>query len=44
MGGISITGPAYRLSMELLHQWAVPVQLAAARIMEGMRVRLGPRR
>ncbi|MCV9944101.1 MULTISPECIES: IclR family transcriptional regulator [unclassified Rhizobium] len=44
MGGISITGPAYRLSMELLHQWVVPVQLAAVRIMEGMRVRLGPRR
>jgi len=44
IGGISVTGPAYRLSMELLRQWAVPVQLAAARIMEGMRVRLGPRR
>ncbi|MBY3596156.1 IclR family transcriptional regulator [Rhizobium bangladeshense] len=44
IGGISVTGPAYRLSMELLRQWAVPVQLTAARIMEGMRVRLGPRR
>ncbi|WP_425287915.1 IclR family transcriptional regulator [Rhizobium ecuadorense] len=44
IGGISITGPAYRLSMELLRQWAVPVQLAAGRIMEGMRIRLGPRR
>ena len=44
IGGISITGPAYRLSMELLRQWAVPVQLAAGRIMEDMRVRLGPRR
>lgn len=44
IGGISITGPAYRLSMELLRQWAVPVQLAAGRIMEDMRIRLGPRR
>ncbi|PDT18210.1 IclR family transcriptional regulator [Rhizobium sp. J15] len=44
IGGISITGPAYRLSMELLREWAVPVQLAAGRIMEGMRIRLGPRR
>jgi len=44
IGGVSITGPAYRLSMELLRQWAVPVQLAAGRIMEGMRIRLGPRR
>ncbi|WP_037095061.1 IclR family transcriptional regulator [Rhizobium leguminosarum] len=44
IGGISITGPAYRLSMELLSQWAVPVQLAAGRIMEDMRIRLGPRR
>jgi len=44
IGGISITGPAYRLSMELLHQWAVPVRQAAAEIMEGMRIRLGPRR
>ena len=44
IGGVSITGPAYRLPMELLRQWAVPVQLAAGRIMEGMRIRLGPRR
>ncbi|MBX5008401.1 IclR family transcriptional regulator [Rhizobium lentis] len=44
IGGISITGPAYRLSMELLHQWAVPVQLTAGKIMEGMRISLGPRR
>ncbi|WP_432431648.1 IclR family transcriptional regulator [Rhizobium leguminosarum] len=44
IGGISITGPAYRLSMELLRQWVVPVQLAAGKIMEGMRIRLGPRR
>jgi DNA-binding IclR family transcriptional regulator len=44
LGGVSITGPAYRLSMELLAQWVVPVQRAAGRIMEGMRIRLGPRR
>ncbi|MBB2724284.1 UNVERIFIED_ORG: DNA-binding IclR family transcriptional regulator [Rhizobium aethiopicum] len=44
LGGVSITGPAYRLSMELLAQWAVPVRQAAGRIMEGMRIRLGPRR
>jgi DNA-binding IclR family transcriptional regulator len=44
VGGVSITGPAYRLSMELLQEWAVPVRMAAKEIMDGMRIRLGPRR
>lgn len=44
VGGISITGPAYRLTMERLLEWAEPVRQAAASIMEDMRVRLGPRR
>ncbi|MDR7143191.1 IclR family transcriptional regulator [Rhizobium sp. BE258] len=44
VGGVSITGPAYRLTMERLTEWAEPVREAAGSIMEGMRVRLGPRR
>jgi DNA-binding IclR family transcriptional regulator len=44
IGGVSVTGPAYRLSTELLRQWAVPVQLTALKIMDEMRIRLGPRR
>lgn len=44
VGGISITGPAYRLTIERLSQWAGPVRDAAASIIESMRVRLGPRR
>ena len=44
IGGVSVTGPAYRLSMELLHEWAVPVQVTARKIMDEMRIRLGPRR
>ena len=44
VGGVSITGPAYRLTMERLAEWAGPVRAAAESIMEGMRIRLGPRR
>ncbi|MBB3592319.1 DNA-binding IclR family transcriptional regulator [Rhizobium sp. BK529] len=44
IGGVSVTGPAYRLSMELLQAWAVPVQMTARKIMDEMRIRLGPRR
>ncbi len=44
IGGVSVTGPAYRLSMELLQEWAVPVQVTARNIMDEMRIRLGPRR
>lgn len=44
IGGVSITGPAYRLSVELLREWAVPVEMTARKIMDEMRIRLGPRR
>jgi DNA-binding IclR family transcriptional regulator len=44
VGGVSVTGPAYRLTMERLNEWADPVRQAAARIMSGMRIGLGPRR
>jgi DNA-binding IclR family transcriptional regulator len=44
VGGVSITGPAYRLTLERLAEWAGPVREAAGSIMEGMRIRLGPRR
>jgi len=44
IGGVSVTGPAYRLSMELLQEWVVPVQVTARKIMDEMRIRLGPRR
>lgn len=44
IGGISITGPAYRLTMERLEEWAPPVRQASENIMDGMRIRLGPRR
>jgi DNA-binding IclR family transcriptional regulator len=44
VGGVSVTGPAYRLTMERLEEWSGPVRAAARSIMEGMRIRLGPRR
>ena len=44
IGGVSITGPAYRLTMERLEDWAAPVRQTAEMIMDGMRIRLGPRR
>ncbi|WP_028747746.1 IclR family transcriptional regulator [Rhizobium mesoamericanum] len=44
VGGVSVTGPAYRLTMEKLSQWVGPIQEAAAQIMEAMRIGLGPRR
>ncbi|KQV32332.1 IclR family transcriptional regulator [Rhizobium sp. Root1203] len=44
VGGVSVTGPAYRLTMERLNEWADPVRQTAARIMSGMRSGLGPRR
>jgi DNA-binding IclR family transcriptional regulator len=44
VGGVSITGPAYRLTMERLQEWSEPVRQAAQNIMDGMRIRLGPRR
>ncbi|WP_454848368.1 IclR family transcriptional regulator [Rhizobium binxianense] len=44
VGGVSVTGPAYRLTMERLEEWSGPVRAAARSIMDGMRIRLGPRR
>lgn len=44
VGGVSVTGPAYRLTMERLSEWAAPIQQSAERIMEAMRIGLGPRR
>lgn len=44
IGGISVTGPAYRLTMERLELWAASVREAAESIMNGMRIGLGPRR
>lgn len=41
--GISVTGPAYRLSQEQLREWAGPVREAAAAIMQDMEIRLSPR-
>jgi DNA-binding IclR family transcriptional regulator len=44
VGGISVTGPAYRLTFDRLDEWAVAVRQAAENIMGGMRIGLGPRR
>lgn len=44
VGGVSVTGPAYRLTMERLKLWSTPVREAAENIMHGMRIGLGPRR
>jgi DNA-binding IclR family transcriptional regulator len=44
VGGVSVTGPAYRLTFDKLDEWAVPVRQAAGSIMSGMRIGLGPRR
>ncbi|MDX3925623.1 MAG: IclR family transcriptional regulator [Shinella sp.] len=44
VGGISTTGPAYRVTPEQLAGWAPLVGRTAAAIMEDMRARLGPQR
>jgi DNA-binding IclR family transcriptional regulator len=44
VGGISVTGPAYRVTMEQLEIWAHPVRQAAMAISEDVEVRLGPGR
>ncbi len=41
--GVSVTGPAYRVSYDTLESWAGLVQSTAGAIMEDMRTRLGPR-
>ena len=43
VAALSVTGPAYRISPELLESWAVLVRNAASAIMEDMGARLGPR-
>jgi DNA-binding IclR family transcriptional regulator len=43
VGGVSVTGPAYRISTEALANWAGSVRNAAGSIMEDMAARLGPR-
>jgi DNA-binding IclR family transcriptional regulator len=44
VGGVSVTGPAYRLTLERLAEWSLPVREAATAIMTDMRIALGPRR
>ena len=43
VAGISVTGPAYRVSTEALESWAGLVREAAGAIMDDMEPRLGPR-
>lgn len=43
VAGISVTGPAYRVSMQSLQSWAGIVSEAARAIMDDMASRLGPR-
>ncbi len=43
VAGISVTGPAYRVTMERLKSWAPIVRKTAQEIMEDMGARLGPR-
>jgi DNA-binding IclR family transcriptional regulator len=44
VAGVSVTGPAYRVTMQQLQDWAELVERAAALIMADMMARLGPRR
>ncbi len=44
VGGISVTGPAYRVTMEQLESWAPAVRKIAAAISEEAALRLGPGR
>ncbi|MDI7861520.1 IclR family transcriptional regulator [Rhizobiaceae bacterium n13] len=44
IGGVSVTGPAYRVKKSDLEVWAPLVRDAAVGIMRDMNVRLGPRR
>lgn len=41
--GVSVTGPAYRVDMERLAEWAEPVRAAAHGIMEDMGTKMSPR-
>lgn len=44
LAGVSVTGPAYRVTPEKLEEWAPLVRVAAASIMQDMHSRLGPKR
>ncbi|KKA13907.1 IclR family transcriptional regulator [Sinorhizobium meliloti] len=44
VGGISVTGPSYRVSLKQLTAWAQDVRKVAAEIEEEVRIRLGPGR
>ncbi|MBP1859462.1 IclR family transcriptional regulator [Rhizobium herbae] len=44
VAGISVTGPAYRVTMEQLEIWARPVRQAAMAISEDVEIRMGPGR
>lgn len=44
VGGVSVTGPAYRVGEEVLQVWAPLVRKAATAIMEEVAARLGPHR
>ncbi|SOE18326.1 IclR family transcriptional regulator [Hoeflea halophila] len=43
VGGVSVTGPAYRITAEALESWAGLVRDTAGSIMDDMGARLGPR-
>lgn len=43
VAGVSVTGPAYRVSLEALDAWKASVRETAGRIMDDMASRLGPR-
>lgn len=44
LAGVSVTGPAYRVTLEKLQAWAPLVVAAADSIMTDMRNRMGPKR
>jgi DNA-binding IclR family transcriptional regulator len=44
LAGVSVTGPAYRVTSEKLQEWAPLARAAAASIMQDMHSRLGPKR
>lgn len=44
LAGVSVTGPAYRVTRQMLRAWAPLVVAAADSIMTDMRNRLGPKR
>ncbi|NTF41062.1 IclR family transcriptional regulator [Rhizobium sp. AC27/96] len=44
LAGISVTGPAYRVALQRLEEWAPLVVSAADSIMTDMRSRMGPKR